>query len=197
MTAAALVACSAAGADPGARASLGASPPPAGWKQLPPIAAAVAAAARADGIAIDAADAFGEPARGCYAVRLALHGPAAAAPVLADQVIAGLLAASGPPAAAAATPRAAPGARDASANRPGAISISDVVKPTGADGVLAFAFARPPYHGRVRAELGHGQVAAIACFANQREPLACDAACTRLLQDAPPGAPDDAPEGAR
>jgi hypothetical protein len=194
MTAAALVACSSAGAEPGAPASFPPGPPPAGWKQLPAIATAVAAAARADEVVIDAADAFGEPAIGCYAVRLALHGSAAAAAVqadqVADQVIAGFLAGGGPRAAAAGTPARPAGSQGASAENPGGIAISEVVKPSGADGVLAFAFARPPYHGRVRAQLGHGRIAAIACFANQREPLACAAACMLVLQDVPPGAPE-------
>jgi hypothetical protein len=166
--------------------------PPAGWKPLPPIATAVAAAAKADGVVIDAADAFGEPARGCYVVRIALRGPAAAAPALADQVLDGFLADGDPRAAPAGSPGVAAGSRDAAATRPGGISISELVKPSSDDGVLGFAFARPPYHGRVRAQLGHGRIAAIACFANQREPLACDAACTRLLQDVPPGAPEAA-----
>jgi len=166
MTAVALVACSAAGAEPGAPPAPPPGPLPAGWTQLPSIATAVAGAVNTEGVVVDSAAAFGEPARGCYAVRLALHGAAAAAPALADQVLAGF--------AAASNPRAA-------------FTITDVVKPSEADGVLAFAFDRPPYHGRVRAQLGHGRIAAVACFANQREPLACDAACTMLLQDKPGG----------
>jgi len=150
----ALVACRPAGAEP---ASRGADDRPAGWIQLAPIAAATAAAAKADGVAIDAVDAWGEPALGCYAVWLALHGGTAGAPALADQVLAGF---------------------------PGS-SISELTKPSGSDGVLAFAFARPPYRGRVRAHLGGGRVAAIACFGNQREPATCEAACRRVLQGAP------------
>jgi hypothetical protein len=192
MTAAALaacsIACSSAAAEPGAPASAPPTALPAGWVPLPPIAAAVAAAAKTDGVVIDAALAFGEPARGCYAVWLALHGPAATAAALADQVLDGLPAGGGPRVAAGT--RAAGAAPPAGS--PGTISISGVVKPSGASGVLELAFARPPYHGRVRAQLGDGRIAAVACFANQREPLTCDAACTRLLQDMPPAAPEGA-----
>jgi hypothetical protein len=159
MTAVALVACSAAGAEPGAPAEGRAGTPPAGWKQLPPIAAAVGAAARADGVAIDAVDAWGEPALGCYGVWLTLRGGTADAPALADQVLGSVKAWSG--------------------------SIGEIVKPGPPEGVLAFAFARPPYRGRVRAHLGNGRITAIACFGNQREPAACEAACTRALQGVP------------
>jgi hypothetical protein len=213
MTAVALVACSSAGADPGTPVSLGADAAPAGWKQLPAIATAVDAAARAEGIAVDAADAFGQPALGCYAVRIALRGPDGAdgaAPALADQVLAGFsvgspTAAAGPSTTAASSSttaagssttarpsKTAAGKAGGSAGAAPTLSISDVVKPSDADGVLAFAFARPPYHGRVRAQLGHGRIAAVACFANEREPLACDAPCTQVLQRVPTGSPGGA-----
>jgi hypothetical protein len=152
VTAVALVACSAAGAEPAAAPSGAAHPE--GWKQLPAMAAAASTAARADGVTIDSADAWGEPAHGCYAVWLELHGGASEAPALADQVLAGM-------------PR---------------IAISEVVKPTAATGVLTLAFTSLPYHGRVRAQLGKGRIAAVACFANEREPLACQAICTQLLE---------------
>lgn len=176
MTAVALVACSAAGADPAASAGGGAARPP-GWKQQPSMATAVSAAARANGVVIDAVDAWGDPAAGCHAIWLALHGGAGDAPALAEQVLEGLRstvqsALPGGPAAAKA------GAR------PG-ISISEVAKPTGPTGVLALGFARPPYRGRVRAQLGGGRITAIACFANQREPVACEAACALVLRGVP------------
>jgi hypothetical protein len=161
MTAVVLVACNAAGAEPGAAARRDPGAPPAGWKQLPAIATAVGAAARADGVTIDATDAWGEPALGCYAVWLALHGGTAGAPALADQVLGSF---------------------------PGG-AISELTRPTDPDGVLAFTFARPPYRGRVRAQLGGGRVAAIACFGNHREPVACEAACTRVLDRGPAAAP--------
>ena len=171
MTAVALVACSTAGAQPGAPPSQGGGAPPAGWKQLPPVATAIGAAARPaarDGVTVDAVDAWGEPAIGCYAVWLALHGGAAGAPALAAQVLKSLGDPGGP--------------REAGGGPREAIALDDVVTPSEPDGVLAFAFARPPYRGRVRAQLGSGRIAAIACFGNQREPSACEAACTRVLQ---------------
>jgi hypothetical protein len=164
MTAALLVACSAAGAEP---ASRGAGAPPAGWTQLSPIAAAAAAAAKAEGVTVDAVDAWGEPALGCYAVWLALHGGTAGAAALADQVLGSL---------------------------PG-VSLDELAKPGAPDGVLAFAFARPPYRGRVRAQLGDGRIAVVACFGNHREPIACEAACTRVLEGGPGAVPRGGPGG--
>jgi len=181
MTAVVLVGCSAAGADPGVPANNGANAP-AGWKQLPSIATAAGAAAKADGVAIDAMDAWGEPALGCYALWLALHGPAQSAPILADQVLDGFMAAVGPQKPKSPAERAKH-ARET--DSPSKLSLDEVTKPSAPDGVLAFAFAVPPYRGRVRAQLGNGRIAAIACFGNQREPAACEAACTRLLQGVP------------
>jgi hypothetical protein len=187
VTAVALVACSAAGADPAAAPRIAAHPE--GWKQLPAVAAAVGAAARADGVTIDAADAWGEPAHGCYAVWLELHGGTSDAPALADQVLAGMprdgaSAGRGGPrdgTVPAAASNAAVAARGA-ARWPEDLAISDVVKPTAATGVLTFAFTSAPYRGRVRVQLGKGRVAAVACFASEREPLACQAICSQLLE---------------
>ena len=61
-----------------------------------------------------------------------------------------------------------------------AMAITDVVTPDG-DGVLAFAFGKGAYHGRVRARIASGTTTAALCFWNEREPAACDAACTQLL----------------
>ena len=178
LTMLALIACNAAGAGPappaaGSGSETGkpseppAAPPgtlpgsPASWKALPAIARAVSAAVTADGVAIDAADAWGDPALGCFALRLAVHGGAATTDALADQVLAGL------------------------AGKPGGLTFSELVKPAANRDVLTFSFARPPYHGRVRAQLATGKLTALACFANQREPATCDATCTHLLQGAP------------
>ncbi|HEU4729292.1 MAG TPA: hypothetical protein VFT22_15430 [Kofleriaceae bacterium] len=163
MSIAALVACSSAGAEPGPAGGSGPMPP--GWKPLPAIAAAVQAAVGPGGAAIDVVDAWGAPAIGCYAVRVALHGGTQDARALADQVLGGF-------AATAAT-------------GPRAISVSAIAKPTTPDGVLAFTFDRPPYRGRVRAHLGAGRVRVLACFDNQREPAICEAACARVLQGEP------------
>lgn len=179
LTAIALVACAAASAEPtagqpapgqpapgqlaagqlapGQLAAGATAAHPAGWRQLPAIAAAAAAAARADGVVVDSADAWGEPVRGCYAVWLALHGAAADAGALADQVLGGL----------------------------GPLSPTDIVRPSAPDGTLTFRFARGPYRGSARAHLGGGRISAVACFANRREPPACDAACPRVLETVP------------
>ena len=192
VTAVALVACSAAGADPAAAPSSVAHPD--GWKQLPAVAAAVGAAAKADAVTIDSVDAWGEPAHGCYAVWLELHGGSADAPALADQVLAGIARAAQPRDTATTTPAAASSTAAASTAPAGAkakakgpapwsepVVISEVVKPTAATGSLTFGFTSLPYRGRVRAQLSKGRVAAVACFANEREPLACQAICTQLL----------------
>lgn len=176
--AAALVACSAAGADPSA--SPGSRAHPEGWKQLPGVAAAVGAAAKADGVTIDAVDAWGEPAHGCYAVWLELRGRTGDAPALADQIVAGVSRGAGRDSAAARAPRP----HEATAGWPGEITIGELVKPTEPIGVLAFAFTSLPYRGRVRAQLGKGHIAAVACFANEREPLACNATCAQVLEGA-------------
>ncbi len=133
--------------------------PPAGWQPLPELATAVTTAAQTAGIVIDGTEAWGETAMGCYAVWLAVSGGDSTADALADQVFAGLTAEK--------------------------IVVRDVVKPTGDAGKLQLVFERAPYQGRLRANLERGHVAALACFANQREPIACDAACNTLLGGAP------------
>lgn len=63
-----------------------------------------------------------------------------------------------------------------------AVTVRDVVEPSAAGGVLSFGFDKPPYHGRVRALLDGKNVTALACFWNQREPIACEAACAAMLR---------------
>jgi hypothetical protein len=179
VTAVALVACSAAGADPAA--SPGGSAHPQGWKQLPAVAAAVGAAAKADGVTIDSVDAWGESAHGCYAVWLDLHGRTGDAPRLADQIVAGVSRAGAARDAAAARVSRS---RESAAGWRSEIVVSELVKPTEPVGVLAFTFTSLPYRGRVRAQLGKGRIAAVACFANEREPLACSATCAQVLEGA-------------
>ena len=65
--------------------------PPAGWQALPEIATAVGAAARAEGVTVDGAEAWGEPAMGCYAAWVSLHGDGATS----QQVMKGLEEAKG------------------------------------------------------------------------------------------------------
>ena len=61
--------------------------PPAGWRALPAVAAAVAAGATADGVVVEGTEAWGDPGRGCFATWLALRGAGAAT---AEQVVASL-----------------------------------------------------------------------------------------------------------
>ncbi|HEY4243477.1 MAG TPA: hypothetical protein VGM88_26875 [Kofleriaceae bacterium] len=112
---------------------------------------------RAAGTAVDAVSAFGEPSLGCYAVWISMHGKAADAPALADALVASLA----------------------------GVNVTDVVRPTTADGALSLSFTHAPYTGRLRAHLGAGRVTALACFANDRGPSACAAACTALLGAVP------------
>jgi len=154
LIAVALVACAACG-------SADAQPPqasgiaaPAGWQALPALAGAARQGAAAGGVTVDGAEAWGEPAMGCYAVWVAMHGSGGDAPALADQIRGGLAAAR--------------------------IDVKDVTAP-GADGLMALGFAKPPYAGRLRARLGGGRIVALACFGNGREPKACERACEGVL----------------
>jgi len=61
------------------------------------------------------------------------------------------------------------------------VSVRDVVEPPAQGGVLAFAFDKGPWQGRVRAIIATGEVTAVACFWNDREPAACEAACVGVL----------------
>jgi hypothetical protein len=156
-----LAACGQAGAQPSATSGL---TPPAGWIAIPEIAAAAATAAKGGGVTVDGAEAWGDPARGCYGVWLALHGEGASA----DQLLAGL------------------------AGQP--VTVRDVVKPETGDGIVSLGFdsttapgtsVRENYRGRLRARIAAGKITALACFANEREPNACDGACTTLLGELP------------
>jgi hypothetical protein len=118
--------------------------PPAGWMPLPQLASA--AKAQIDGAS---ADAWGEPAMGCYAATLAFAQRGTTKALLADVQK--------------------------------AVTIHDVVAPTTRAGVLALSFDKAPYKGRVRATLDGKTVNALACFWNEREPAACEAACTALI----------------
>ena len=158
----ALAACSASDAAPGSAAPPpGVNPPfalpagtiatvPTGW--LPEPALATTAAAQLPGAT---AQAWGEPAMGCYAAALTFSGggaPATLGKALLDDVRK-------------------------------VVAVREVVEPVAGatSGVLAFAFDKTPYRGRVRANLGGGSVSALACFWNDREPAACEAACTAMI----------------
>lgn len=156
--AAAIGGCGTAGAAPEQASGL---TPPAGWQAMPEIAAA-ARGALGKGVTVEGAEAWGEPAMGCYAVWLAIGAPGAAEAV-AQQVVAGFTAAA------------------AGSGSGAKLTFKDVAPPAGDAGVLALSFERGDHRGRLRARLGGGRIAALACFANQREPLACEAACTSFL----------------
>ena len=150
--AAALAACGRADAD-GATAPV---KPPAGWQALSGLATAAGKAAAAEGITVDGAEAWGDPPAGCYAVWVGLHGSSGDAPALAKQVVDGFAAAK--------------------------LETSDVTSPATDDGVLALRFtAQGGVKGRLKARLGGGKISALACFANPREPKACEATCTTML----------------
>jgi hypothetical protein len=95
-------------------------------------------------------------------VWLALGAPGAAE-AIAQQVVAGFTAAAAGSGAGAK------------------LTFKDAAAPAGDAGVLALSFERGDHRGRLRARLGGGRIAALACFANQREPLTCEAACTSFL----------------
>lgn len=147
----ALGACGQAGAQASAVSSGIAAP--AGWQALPDMARAVGDAAKADGVTVAGTEAWGEPARGCYAVWIRVTGTGASV----EQVLAGITSEK--------------------------LETKDIVKPATEDGrgIVALAFAKPPYAGRLRARVDSGSVTALACFANEREPLACETACSSLL----------------
>jgi hypothetical protein len=139
----ALAGCSPAGAQPSAASGI---TPPAGWQALPQLAKQVADATKATG-----SEAWGEPARGCYAVWFTVTGSGANA----DAILAGLAAEK--------------------------IATSNVVTPESGDGMVAVSFTKASYAGRLRARIAGETVTALACFANQREPESCEAPCTTLL----------------
>jgi hypothetical protein len=142
------IACAACGRSEAAPSQLQA---PAGWRSAPELAKAASDAA---GSAATASEAWAEPARGCYAVWLALHGAAASSDAAADQLLAGV--------------------------QKLGVTARDIAK--GKPGELAFGFDKSPYRGRMRALLAtNGDVSALACMWNEREPKACETACGAML----------------
>lgn len=137
----ALAACSRAGAAPS---------PPAGWREAPELADAARTAA---GSAAEV-HAWAEPARGCYALALAMRGAAGPVDAARDALVASLARAG--------------------------VATTSVEKR--APGDVRVRFARLPYHGALHATLAaNGDVAATACAWNEREPAACEAGCTALF----------------
>jgi hypothetical protein len=137
-----------------------AAPAPKGWAADPALAKAAAAAAGDPkaAIVVTASQAWSDPARGCYALALDLHGAAGPIDAAAEQLLAAL------------------------ATEVAGTKLHDVVKPVvGERGTLALGFdAQHGYHGKLRAELAKtGDVHALACVWNSREPKVCEAACTK------------------
>lgn len=146
-------ACRASEAGPGSGLA-----PPAGWQSLPSLATAATDAAKAEGVTVTAAEAWGDPTRGCFGTWLALRAGSRAPDKMADEIVASV-------------------AEE--------VTVRDVVMPpAGATGgTLSFIFERAPeYQGKLRAQLlRDGQVTLLACFWNEREPLACETACAQLI----------------
>ncbi|HEY4055122.1 MAG TPA: hypothetical protein VGM39_00895 [Kofleriaceae bacterium] len=160
----ALAACGDAGADSSAKSGSVAEnvfsglKAPAGWISLPAIADVMRDAARSAGANVIGREAWGEPSRGCYAVWMRLGGSGAKADVIVSSF----------------------GGTDA-VKAGGAILTSDVVKPTAIPGTLSFAWKRGVYAGKLRAKITADGVEALSCFANDREPKACEAGCNAML----------------
>lgn len=140
--------------------------PPTGWKALPSLAAAASDAAKAKGVTVEGVEAWGDTARGCYGAWLAIAGNPASPDALAKQLVSSVTI---DPALAG-------------------ITVRDTVnRPAGAGAEsLSLAFERAPYRGRIRALLASsGKIALLACFWNEREPVACEGACAQLLGGMP------------
>lgn len=153
------VACADADAQPPATKI----PPPAGWKPQPAMAAAAKAALGKT--TVDAIEAFGEPAIGCYSLWMAGRAEGKATDV-AEQLVRGLT---------------EPDKADKAKQPKRKLEIKDVVKPTAETGILSLSFETPPFKGRLRARLGQGKIVALACWSSQRESVTCEQACTTLL----------------
>ncbi len=140
--------------------------PPKAWQGDSELAkaAALAAADPKAGVAVAGSEAWSDPSRGCYAVWLGLRGGAAPIDVAAEQLLAAL------------------------AKELPEVVVREVSKPGGGAqerGTLALAFEARGFHGRLRADLAHdGEVRALACVWNRREPKLCEAGCTALFGDA-------------
>jgi hypothetical protein len=161
----ALAACGSADAQPTAVQS--GITAPAGWQALPAAAAAAKTAAGGTGVTVDGVEAWGEPAKGCYAVWIQLHGGGDGADALGAQILEGL-------AAEKITASQQPGDGFALAieRAPSASEPRGEQVPSG-------------YKGTLRAQLGDGKITALACVANQREPASCEAGCKSLLGAVP------------
>lgn len=130
---------------------------PPGWKSAPELVAAAALAMRSDSVKLVASHGYSAPALGCYAVWLQLAGPAMRIDRAAQQLVASIKSAG--------------------------IAVRDVIAPTTSPrGVVALQFAQAPYQGVVRAALTEtGELEAVACAWNDREPTLCEASCAKFM----------------
>ena len=153
----ALASCAASEAAPSPTASNIAAPK--GWIADPALAKAAATAATGDKVSVLGSDAWSDASRGCYAIWLDLSGGAGPVDAAADGLIAAM------------------------SKELTGVKIRDRQTPVPAEtGTLAFAFDKPPYHGKLRAELTkNGEIRALACMWNQREPKTCEVGCTAML----------------
>ncbi|HSN25545.1 MAG TPA: hypothetical protein VLT45_04645, partial [Kofleriaceae bacterium] len=131
--------------------------PPAGWIAMPSVATA----------AIDALGGGPTASKGASAARGAVTGDAWGEPAMGCYAV--------------AVGFAAHDVKALLADVKAQMSVRDVVEPPAQGGVLAFTFEKAPWQGRVRAILATGEVTALACFWNDREPVACEAACVGVL----------------
>lgn len=133
--------------------------PPPGWKAAPKLARAAASAAGTEAAKVVASEAWSEPSIGCYAMWLRMWGPAAPTDRAAQQLVAGLEKAG--------------------------FTVRDVVAPMPPDrrGVVGLRLSKAPYHGLLRAVVtSAGELDAVACAWNQREPSICAPACAKLME---------------
>ena len=153
----ALASCAASEAAPSPTASNIAAPK--GWIADPALAKTAATAATGDKVSVLGSDAWSDGGRGCYAIWLDLSGAAGPVDAAADGLIAAM------------------------SKELTGVKIRDRQTPVpGETGTLAFAFDKAPYHGKLRAELTKtGEIRALACMWNQREPKTCETGCTVLL----------------
>lgn len=132
--------------------------PPSGWKATPQLARAAAKAVGVEAVTVVASAAWSEPTLGCYAVWLQLMGLPLPTDRGAKQLVTGL-------------------------QRAG-FSVGEVAALSAIErGVLGLVFAKTPYRGQLRAALAKtGELEAIACAWNPREPSICAPACAELTK---------------
>ncbi len=165
-------------AQPRATRALTSGLAPAGWSAAPGIAEA-ATSALDDVDAVEGTEAWAEPAMGCYAVWFAYRRDGVAS-AIAERVVASF-GAHGITTTDVRAPATGTGARaiaplELRFARPAPVTGSaGSTERAGIDGLPA------AYTGRLRARLGTGRIELLACFASEREPGACEAACTTLF----------------